>query len=102
MVTLHHFTHPSWFEAIGGWTSEVAVETWLRLVRFVVSRLDDLVTDWCTINEPNVFATGGHLFGEFPPGHRNDWAGIRRVLHTIAAHVASQRYPVAADPTPRG
>ena len=62
----------------------VAVETWLRLVRFVVSRLDDLVTDWCTINEPNVFATGGHLFGEFPPGHRNDWAGIRRVLHTMA------------------
>ncbi|HQH07399.1 MAG TPA: family 1 glycosylhydrolase, partial [Phycicoccus sp.] len=63
MVTLHHFSHPSWFEATGGWASEVAVETWLRFVRFVVTHLDDLVTDWCTINEPNVFVTGGYLFG---------------------------------------
>jgi beta-glucosidase len=46
--------------------------------------LDDLVTDWCTINEPNVFATAGYLFGQFPPGRRNDWAGIRRVLRTMA------------------
>jgi beta-glucosidase len=90
MVTLHHFTHPSWFEAIGGWTSEVAVETWLRFVRFCVEHLDDLVTDWCTINEPNVFATGGYLFGEFPPGRRNDWGAIRRVLRTMArAHCAA-------------
>ena len=84
MVTLHHFSHPSWFEATGGWASEVAVETWLRFVRFVVTHLDDLVTDWCTINEPNVFVTGGYLFGEFPPGHTNDWKAIRKVLHAMA------------------
>lgn len=84
MVTLHHFSHPSWFEGLGGWTSEVAVATWLRFVRFVVGHLDDLVTDWCTINEPNVFATGGYLFGEFPPGRRNAWRDLRTVLHTMA------------------
>jgi beta-glucosidase len=51
---------------------------WLRFVSFVVSELGDLVTDWCTINEPNVYATFGYLFGMFPPGAKS-----------LAAHPAS-------------
>ena len=102
MVTLHHFSHPAWFEQMGGWTSEVAVETWLRFVRFVVSHLDDLVVDWCTINEPNVFATGGYLFGEFPPGRKNDWPAIRKVLHAMArAHCLAYDLIHELQPTAR-
>jgi beta-glucosidase len=98
LVTLHHFSHPSWFEALGGWTSEVAVETWLRFVRFVVTHLDDLVTDWCTINEPNAFTTGGYLFGFFPPG-RTDWLATRRVLATMA-HAHCRAYHLIHDLQP--
>ena len=90
LVTLHHFTNPSWFEAIGGWTHVTAVPTFLRFVEHVVRHLADLVTDWCTINEPNVYATGGYLFGEFPPGRTQAWADVRAVLrHMAAAHCAA-------------
>lgn len=84
LVTIHHFSHPSWFEDRGGWLSENAVETFLSHVERVVTRFGDLVDEWVTVNEPNVYATGGFLFGEFPPGRTGAWSDIRRVLHTMA------------------
>ncbi len=87
LVTLHHFTNPSWFEAMGAWTHDLAIEIWLRFVRLAVSEFGDLVTEWTTINEPNVYATGGYLFGEFPPGRRNAYRDLRKVLrHMAIAH----------------
>ena len=50
----------------------------------VVTRFGDLVDEWVTINEPNVYATGGFLFGDFPPGRTGAWPQMRRVLHTMA------------------
>lgn len=92
MVTLHHFSHPTWFEGLGGWANPQAPSLWLELVRVVVEHLGDVVTDWCTLNEPNVFATSGYLFGEFPPGHTGDWRGVRAVLATMArAHCLAYR-----------
>ena len=34
-------------------------------------RFGDLVSDWITINEPNVYATNGYFFGDWPPGHKS-------------------------------
>lgn len=86
LVTLHHFTNPSWFQGLGEWTSDDAVKIWLRFVRFVVTQLRDLVTDWVTINEPNVYAAQTRLWGEAPPGIR-DIPGMRRVMaHLAEAH----------------
>lgn len=91
LVTLHHFSQPSWFQGLGGWTSPHAVDRFLRLVDTVVEGLGDLVTDWVTINEPNVYATQAHLFGEGPPGTR-DWGAVRATLrHMTMAHVGAYR-----------
>ncbi|ARC58642.1 Beta-glucosidase A [Frondihabitans sp. 762G35] len=55
VVTLHHFTHPLWFENQGGWLGEGAVEAFIRYVEFVAEILHDV--HWvCTINEPNMVA----------------------------------------------
>lgn len=101
MVTLHHFSQPSWFEAMGGWAHERAVDTWLRFVRVVVTELHDVVSDWCTINEPNVYAVGGYLFGNFPPGRANAWIELRKVLrHMAIAHCRAYSliHDIAAEP----
>ena len=91
LVTLHHFSHPSWFAGLGGWASEHAVERFLGLVRVVVEALGDLVTDWVTINEPNVYAVQSYLFGEGPPATR-DWAAVRATLRNMAiAHCRAYR-----------
>lgn len=87
LVTLHHFTNPRWFEERGGWTSEESAEVFSHFTRVTVPALSDLVDDWCTINEPNVYAVQGYLFGEFPPGQKS-WTGLRAVLRNMArAHV---------------
>ena len=83
LVTLHHFSHPTWFDELGGWTSAGAVGRFLDHVERMVSSFGDLVAEWVTINEPNVYATQGFLFGEFPPGRSGAWRDIRRVLHTM-------------------
>ncbi|MFD4985278.1 glycoside hydrolase family 1 protein [Streptomyces sp. NPDC058374] len=55
VVTLHHFTHPIWFEERGAWLGDGAVDAFARYVEFAAQILHDV--DWvCTINEPNMVA----------------------------------------------
>src|SRR4051794_5752499 len=55
IVTLHHFTHPLWFEDRGAWLGEDAVEAFARYVEQTCTILDGV--EWVvTINEPNVLA----------------------------------------------
>ncbi|WP_217231467.1 glycoside hydrolase family 1 protein [Streptomyces anulatus] len=55
VVTLHHFTHPIWFEEQGAWLGDGAVDAFVRYVEFAAQILHDV--DWvCTINEPNMVA----------------------------------------------
>jgi beta-glucosidase len=55
VVTLHHFTHPIWFDARGAWLGDGAVEAFSRYVEQACTILDGV--EWvCTINEPNVLA----------------------------------------------
>lgn len=92
MLTLHHFSSPIWFSERGGWTAAEAPAAFLRFVRRVVDELGDLVDLWCTINEPNIYATNGWLLGEFPPGRKGDVVGMWRVLANMRrAHLAAYR-----------
>jgi beta-glucosidase len=83
MVTLHHFSSPTWFARRGGWAAPGAETAWLRFVGVVARALGDLVSFWCTLNEPNVYAYQGWVAGEFPPGRRGDRAGMYRVLQNM-------------------
>jgi len=87
LLTLHHFNSPRWFEERGGWLGADAVATYLRFVRAVVERLGDLVDEYVTVNEPNVFVTGGYVFGEFPPGHRSLGEAMRVYGRLAEAHI---------------
>ncbi len=71
LVTLHHFTDPLWFEKLGGWKDPRNTGFFIKYVQFAVERLGDLVSDWVTFNEPNVYVIFGWLLGVFPPGVRN-------------------------------
>ncbi|WP_426707755.1 glycoside hydrolase family 1 protein [Corynebacterium auriscanis] len=87
LVTLHHFGHPLWFEDLGAFTREENVSLFLRYVRTVIQHLGDVVDDWMTINEPNVFATQAYLFRESPPG-KTSWPALLRTLRNMAvAHI---------------
>lgn len=89
LVTLHHFSHPLWFEDMGGWENPMAVDYFLSYTRQVVSALGDLVDSWITINEPNVFSFYGYLKGEWPPGKQDLGAVLRVLKNMVRAHIES-------------
>jgi beta-glucosidase len=54
MVTLYHFTSPSWFAAMGGWEHESAGDLFVRYCERVSRHLGDLIRAATTFNEPNI------------------------------------------------
>jgi len=102
MVTLHHFTSPLWFARKGGWATAGSAHAFMRFVNRVVDELGDLVTLWCTINEPSIYASNGWITGEFPPGRHGDVAAVYRVTanmhraHELAYLAIKRRWPDAA------
>jgi beta-glucosidase len=89
-TSLHHFTHPTWFEYKGAFTSPEAPHYFSSFTERALTEFGDLCTDWVTFNEPNVYAAFGYLFGEFPPGRVNDvQAGMAALLGTHRAHAAA-------------
>src|SRR5690349_2627921 len=82
-VSLHHFSHPLWFEQQGGFLGGRSEELFDRFSRSVVAELGDLCRDWVTFNEPNVYAALGHVLGEFPPGGKGELLRAVRVLSSM-------------------
>lgn len=92
LVTLHHFSCPQWFQDRGAWLAPDAVETFSRFVEYAVAHLGDLAAEWCTINEPNVFANDSYMDGKYPPGTTGDIAAYLRVSRRlIVAHLRAYR-----------
>jgi beta-glucosidase len=71
VVTFHHFTTPLWLADQGGWSSDAMPDRFAAYCERVAARLDGLMVRACTINEPSMVATLGHLAGRFPPGARD-------------------------------
>ncbi len=100
MITLHHFTEPLWFWERGSWFHPQALPAFQRYVARVADALGDLVTLWCTINEPVIYAVLGYMQGRFPPGETNPirtFQVLRRLIeaHAVAYHTLHERLPHA-------
>lgn len=86
MVTLHHFSDPLWFIEKGGWKKAENIKLFIEYVDFVINELGDLVSDWVTFNEPNVYAEMGYRFGIFPPGERSLLSSFKVQANIQRAH----------------
>jgi beta-glucosidase len=101
LVTLHHFNNPGWLEERGGWTRHDTINAFVAYAVRVVRELRGLVSDWVTINEPNVYATQGYVFGEWPPGVRQIGQAMTVMSHLAQAHIRAYRLIHAIDPAAR-
>ena len=63
VVTLNHYTHPSWFWEDGGWEDRRSVDRFARFASVVAEALEGRVRRWVTLNEPIVLLLGGFLAG---------------------------------------
>lgn len=86
LVTIHHFSNPLWFEEKGGFLCSDNLQIFLRLTEKVVEKLGDLVCEYVTINEPNVYAVSGYLDGDFPPGEKNLFKTLKVIKNMGICH----------------
>ncbi|HXL14710.1 MAG TPA: family 1 glycosylhydrolase, partial [Methylomirabilota bacterium] len=86
MVTLHHFTNPRWFSALGGWERIGNVPHFVRFARLAGERYGDLVDLWTTINEPEVLAFHGYDEGIWPPGVKDRSRALEVIANLLEAH----------------
>jgi beta-glucosidase len=77
MVTLHHFTNPTWFMKSGDWT-KASLEPFYAYVDATTKDLADNVDYWNTFNEPLIMVRMGYRTGQWPPGKK---ARIISVFH---------------------
>lgn len=96
LLTLHHFTNPLWFEDMGAWENVDSVEIFLSFVKKAVASFGDLVSEYITINEPNVYCTNSLLWGEWPPEKKSIFSLVRAFSNMAAAHVKAYDYIHAA------
>ena len=97
VVTLHHFTHPMWFEDIGAFEKKENIDHFIEFSEFVFNNLKDLVPMWCTINEPSVYVSQGYFNGIFPPGKKNPVLAGRVLENLLYAHTKTYKYLKGLD-----
>lgn len=87
LVTLHHFTHPSWLGE-DFWLSGDAPARFAAWVELVAPALVSRCRKWVTLNEINVVGMGSYLLGMFPPGRSLAVPDMTRAFdNLLAAHV---------------
>ena len=87
VVTLHHFTHPIWFEDLGAFEDADNTKHFIEFSEIVFNYLQDLVPIWCTFNEPSVFVAQGYFNGIFPPGKKDPALAGIVLENMLNAHV---------------
>src|ERR1043165_3580476 len=91
MITLHHFSDPIWFYEMDGWEKAESAVLFEKFVRKTVEALKEYCTLWCTINEPNVYATLTYITGDFPHKHRGIKLAMQAMANMLRAHAAAYR-----------
>jgi len=91
LVTLHHFSNPTWFEKEGGFLQKESPSIFLRYVTYVVEAIGDLVSDYVTLNEPNVYVTLSYFLAQWPPARHNPAQSIRVMRNLVYCHLTAYR-----------
>jgi beta-glucosidase len=87
LLTIHHFTNPMWFEEKGGFTKAENLSDFLNFVELAVRAFGDLVSEYITINEPNVYATQSYYFGTWPPGETSMKRAFAVMTNLAVCHI---------------
>jgi len=87
VITLHHFSHPLWFDEIGAFEKESNISYLVSFSKKVFDCYSDRVKFWCTINEPGVVSMQGYFTGMFPPGIENSQKSAKVFKNLLESHI---------------
>jgi len=86
-VTLFHWDFPQHLFNSGGWLNRDSSQWFADYAKVVVDRLSDRVTNWITINEPQIYIGLGHYDVKHAPGIKYPFSqALLAGHHTLMAH----------------
>lgn len=86
-ITLYHWDHPQAIQDLGGWMNRESSDWFAEYAAAVVARLSDRVSNWMTLNEPQIFLGLGHIDGVHAPGLKLSRAeSLQASHHALLAH----------------
>src|SRR5579859_2600 len=100
VLTLWHWTMPTWFTDKGAFEKRQNLHYWRRYVKKVCDELGAGVSYVLTLNEPNVYASVSYMEGRWPPQKHNAlrmlgvYGNLARA-HRQAYEIWKKRYPKA-------
>lgn len=86
LFVIHHFTNPLWFEKLGGWLNKECVPAFMNYAQQCMANFGDLVANWNTFNEPNVYALNAYITGDFPPHKKNYFKANKAIGNMAICH----------------
>ena len=89
ILTLHHFDEPAWFAQEGGFLSEKGQADFVSFARRAVRAVMGSCDTFITINEPNIYAYNGYLYGLWPPGRHSPAAARAALAGMAQCHISS-------------
>ncbi|MCA9348455.1 glycoside hydrolase family 1 protein, partial [Candidatus Saccharibacteria bacterium] len=98
IVNLWHWTHPVWFEAMGGFSKAANIKHFVRFVEKIATEYGDDIKYILTINEPNVYSSFSFLTGEWPPNHRSRLRFLKVFYNLAKAHNSAYKTIKANHP----
>jgi beta-glucosidase len=100
-VTLFHWDFPLELYYRGGWLNRDSADWFGDYATLMAKRLGDRVSNWMTLNEPQVYINAGHLDGRHAPGDKLALHEVLRAAHnTLRAHGRGVQAIRAASPKP--
>lgn len=86
VVTLFHFTLPTWFVQRGGFEKRANVAYFTRFAEKIIDELGKDLEWIITINEPTVYVGESYLQGAWPPGQTKKLTAMKVLWNLIYAH----------------
>lgn len=87
VVTLHHYTHPCWFEDLSGFEKEENIKYFVRFCEKVFRRLNKYVHLWFTFNTFVGYSLAGFSQGMKPPFKKDLALAIEVLKNMLESHV---------------
>lgn len=100
VLTLHHFTLPTWLSRKGGWLNDDIPDIFARFAGKAAGELGTRTTRWITLNEPDILALLGYLWGEWPPCRKDRKKMLSALRNMLRAHSAAYRAIKDGSPSP--
>ena len=91
VVTLHHYTHPCWFEDLRGFEKKRNIRHFVRFCKKVFTRLYPHVHLWFSFNTFTGYALAGFSQGTKPPFKHDLTLAIEVMKNMLEAHVRMYR-----------